>query len=848
MDPVLMDLLLHRAKDQYLNGRLDEAQNRLEDLAASLAAYMAQWPTTPTDTTRDLKKMYDQMQTLLHQIRSNLDYYGNPAGWVPMLSFEVNTTLFDNEVDRAIDMLYLAHWIGNTNATQTQKRNALRELGAQLEQEIDEARDTYNEAMLNLGTLKTRAAEIRQTMEQRVLSLQALENQLKSQADANTQTPWWKTGLKMASVICKVVPLVQPAAGYIGAGMDMAVNFDPDKPYDTVLSGTKLVDKMVSDELDNVSSGVGAAIDAATGTGYGEIVKVVVDKLGVSKTGMTDYVSGMKKALEEIHAPADKINAELERLKALSPEFKAQAEAIEELQKQHGQFARDTAETILKLVSLSDLIQEDLLAMDTLREELASVPTMDSRAVMYIQGLKRRAIDRLQKYHYYMAKAYEYRLLKSYTQPLNLDDLMDEFANTAIGPEGNVIPAEQFATLKGIYKDAVSAVAEEIFTLYNNNRPELSAPVRFNLTADELAAINAGQTVRLNLMDMGIFPSDNENVRIVNFKVYQIQTEPIGGAYEQNAYVDLRIEHSGLSKLMSNGQTYLFRHYNRETTNPITWGARYFPFDGDVNPIEPSAASASLLKSLLSSTASSDMMLYSRPSAWADLEFSLSVYNNAGKDIDLTALRMELQYDFVPRNSQLRLCDIQLQVNTAGPTPPPGPEIDPQNSFMPYFIVNTPDKNQRSDARGWVHRIFPVNNLGLISITAQNKYGNWKFNKWTTGFGQDLPGGTVAEPDPAGGPQRRQGLCGPVCAAGHAARGSQQRLRGRFRGLRDPRRGVDESVTDDQRKRNRSDAADRDDGTDDPGDSLGQDLRRRTESARPGRPPFRGNPDGCPTV
>ncbi len=256
MDPVLMDLLLHRAKDMYLNGQLDEARNRMEDLSASLSTYMAQWPAEPTDITRDLKKMYDQMQTMLHQITSNLDYYGNPAGWVPMLSFEVNATLFDNEIDRAIDMLYLAHWIGNTNATQTQKRNALKELSVQLISEIEEAETNYNEAMLNLGTLKTRAAEIRQIMEQRVLSLQALENQLEWQADLNTQTPWWKTGLKMASVICKVVPLVQPAAGYIGAGMDMAVNFDPDKPYDTVLQGTKLVDKMVSDELDTISGGV----------------------------------------------------------------------------------------------------------------------------------------------------------------------------------------------------------------------------------------------------------------------------------------------------------------------------------------------------------------------------------------------------------------------------------------------------------------------------------------------------------------------------------------------------------------------------------------------------------------
>ncbi len=745
IDPVLMGSLFNRAKDLYLNGRLAEAQTRMEQLSASLEALMADplWSALPPDNCRDLRNIYDQMKTCLYQIGSNLDYFGNPAGWVPMLSFEVNTTLFDNEIDRAIDMLYLNHWIGRTNATQTQKRNALLELRVQLIEEKDAAITEYDQAMQNLGTLKTRASEIRQTMEQRVLSIKALEDRLRAEAVQNTQTPWWKTGLKMAAVMCKVIPLVQPAAGYLGTGMEMAANFDANQPYDTVLQGTQLIDKMISTQLDTVATGVGAAASAATGD-VGDAAKFIVDSLGVSKTGLTDYVTGMKAALEGINAPAEKVQAELNRLKSESPEFKAQAEAIEALQQQHAELVRDTTQTMLRLASLADLITENLLALDILREDLASVQTLDPRAAMYVAALNRRAVERLQKYHYYMAKAYEYRLLKSYTQPLNLNTLMDELLNSAApASSGAVIPPAQFATLKAIYRDALATVAEEIFTMYNNNPPELSAPVRFNLTPEEIADINAGRTVRLNLMDLGIFPSAEENVRIVNFKVYQIATEPAGGPYEQNAFVNLRIEHSGLSRLMSAGQTWLFRHYNRQTTNPITWGARYFPVDTDVIEIAPSAAAASLLKSLLSSSASSEMMLYSRPSAWADLEFSMSVHNNAGKHIDLTNLRLELQYDFVPRNPQLRLCDIQLQMATLSPS---GGEPDTLEKFMPYFVVGTPDKNMRSDARGAVRRVYPVNTLGLIDIRAQQKYGNWKFNKWTNRYGHDLPGGPWLDP------------------------------------------------------------------------------------------------------
>ncbi|HRT51617.1 MAG TPA: hypothetical protein P5279_14075 [Anaerohalosphaeraceae bacterium] len=41
IDPVLIDVLFGRARDQYLNGRLDEASARMEELSAALEAYMA---------------------------------------------------------------------------------------------------------------------------------------------------------------------------------------------------------------------------------------------------------------------------------------------------------------------------------------------------------------------------------------------------------------------------------------------------------------------------------------------------------------------------------------------------------------------------------------------------------------------------------------------------------------------------------------------------------------------------------------------------------------------------------------------------------------------------------------
>jgi len=59
-------------------------------------------------------------------------------------------------------------------------------------------------------------------------------------------------------------------------------------------------------------------------------------------------------------------------------------------------------------------------------------------------------------------------------------------------------------------------------------------------------------------------------------------------------------------------------------------GTRYDWYDDMADPIKPSAASDSLLRSLLQSDMAQDMQLYSRPSAWANLNFRKEVNSDNG--------------------------------------------------------------------------------------------------------------------------------------------------------------------------------------------------------------------------
>jgi hypothetical protein len=236
-----------------------------------------------------------------------------------------------------------------------------------------------------------------------------------------------------------------------------------------------------------------------------------------------------------------------------------------------------------------------------------------------------------------------------------------------------------------------------------------------------------------------------ENVRIYDFKVFDISTQPVGGSYGRVASVDVNIEHTGISNFKSNGPIYQFRHYNTATENPIVWGARYDPVNDIIDPIKPSAASDSLLCSLLNSCADLDhMMIYSRPSAWADLHLSRTVRDSTGLGIDITSLTLELVFDFTRRNEALGRKDLEILVTTATSTGQ-GPTVVEDSSFQPYFVLDRQDFNGRQDARGRVIRIYPASSQPL-QVTAEAVYGAWKFDKWTDRLGGDLPGGPFDNP------------------------------------------------------------------------------------------------------
>jgi len=741
---------LNQIRQLYLANQLDDCKQKIER-SIRLIELMKQgpgWATQPLVRKCRVETIFDELRSMQNRIENGLDYFGNPAGWVPRLSFEVTRNIFDSEVDRAIKILYLSYWLKEKAAGTPLRVDALTETINKLKEEIVFLIQRYNDVVDSLPDLETEAVLIDQKIEVILGKLKSREDQLRLQADNNLRDPWWETGLKIAASLCKMIPVRQPALGTVGDGMNLAANFDKLDPWGVIRATSDLGSLLVSSGLTQKAEAQKddlSTLDANQANDPQKNAEFLF-MLSEGSGPVISVVSEISNFIAAREAPMNQIEAELARLVNHDETFEPLADEIQEQLSNKGILSGKIASAVRSISTLPGQISLNIQAINSLvRENTSTRDELSNEALDYLTSMENRANDRLIKYHYYMAKGYEYRLLKPYIQSLNLSPMFDQLkafaeANTT---DGYILQPDQFRALKTLYEEILSSIADEIYDEYNNNiNAEYEVTVRFNLSPEELEVINAGQTFTLNPIDIGLFGGTEENLRIVDMSVIAITAAAEDGILGDPANIDVRIKHPGESKLKSNGNIYLFRHSEGGNSQPIEWGCRYDLSDKSIQAIRPSVASESLLRSLLEGNAASNMILYSLPSAWADLEISKNsvnrVQNGSGivtrDNIRIQSLRLELKYNFVRKKQNL----VELQAGVVQAVQQNGNWVNTPSSFQPCCTLSRTDENGRRDGRGQFLRVFPRTLSGTVVLSAQPVYDNWIFHSWVDQSGQPL--------------------------------------------------------------------------------------------------------------
>ncbi len=723
LTPYALRIVINHAKDAYLYKRNPEyAKKVFEEYTLILDGYSAsdEWNSLSDEWKTEFEQMNQEMKVLLHRLYNHLDYFGNPAGWVPMLSLEVNKTAYEDEINHAFGVLYLAYWIGNAGMNIQNKIDGMTAVRDKIKDEIEKFKEEYSKAIKLIPELQQESNKMVLDIESLQNAIQVREQFLIQQAEKivaeRNKVPKWKKIAQIASKICMLCPVGQPYVGKVGEGLDVALKYDPEKPLESADGVIKLFKKSnfkdITDKWDKAIKEIDF-FDFPDSIGEcDDYYKNQVKPLEEFFEPIGDELMKIKDVLKITEAPRNEVEAELQRLKAESPEFNELIDDISELMARKEEFARKLAVTMQMVSTLSNNITHNLLAIDELNREITEKKEgLDQRTLMYLDEMERRAKERLLKYHYYMAKAYEYRMLEQYDEELNLDDLLEECKTMAETASGLDLKTVDFKSLKNTYIIPINNIKETIIDDYNQDGRREDTTYRiFDLTSEEIQELNAGNPVNINLIERARIRMSDENVRINDIEVKYLDAhlkENASGWYDSR----FRVEHAGVSRLSLDGAIYQFKHYNDNTENPISWKAEYHTNGKEIEELETvfeSDASKSLLTIFLGDDIE-NMLFYSRPAAWADI----TITKTGDKEIVVDNISLKLTYDFFERKDT-----DQLGVYV----------MEPENGMKPYIIVDSEDINGRQDGRGNFRRSYYKGDE--VTLKAPADYGVWKFQGW----------------------------------------------------------------------------------------------------------------------
>ena len=711
--------ILRQLSDAFINNYQEYALQTCREYSSLIEEYRSssEWENCSNDEQAKLQNNLIEIGDMLYKLEQGLDYFGNPAGWVPLLSFEVLLENFNNEIDRAIPTLYLNYWLSRVDRTLENLVAAQQLAVSNKEEEIQASQNSINSLVLTIPKLEDQIKEVEADIEIVNQKISAIESRLMAKARHSVKK---KNRIKKTSSICKSIASAVSVCGPWGAAIGTAMNV-----ASNIAFASKTIQQYTGADTSPVNNFYNKASDIIGKPGSVDLSKLdsIISNIPWKEMGndpnmlstqfnnfskaagpLISNVTSLAEELSHGSTPQSEVEQVFKALCSADPEWNELQADLKGLDVKKNALSEFLQQTLVDISATTASLSDGLVALDGLKRNVFEGNSKrDLNAMQYLAKMEQQAKSRLLKYHYYLRKAYEYRLLKPYEGEFKLVGMFERFESLGMAL-GDVNDANAYSSLGSIFREVVSDMAEKIVDDYSVNYPEQSAPISIVIPKEQLDIINHDEGFALNFHEMGVFAPDEENVRIVDLGIQHIETH-VDGWVGYSGYMDLNMTHSGISQFRKDGKIYWFDHMSRSTTSPHTWGIRYDAVSGENTTIQPSAASSSLLASILKN--SGNIMLFSRPSAWGDVTLSKKVHTSGGADIVIDSLVLRLQYDFTRRPNSLRNIDITAS-----------------DDMLPYIVCSAEDINGRTNGNGNLYRSYRMSNQP-VTFTAIEKYGTY---------------------------------------------------------------------------------------------------------------------------
>ena len=730
--PYYIAAVIRHINDSYLNNYFSYSKTTANDYYNLINEFEAsnEWEDLDGTLKVELQDQVTELQGMLYKLNENLDYFGNPLGWAPILSFEVLLNNYNNEIDRAMPTLYLNYWLQHIDQTLASWVAASQFAAEETQNEIVATQSQINSLIEDIPDLEDRISLLQIQIEETQNRLEQIQAKLMRKAKHNVKK---KNRISKAFGIFKAAVNCIPVYGQIAStALSFAGNYfgiSDTYGYESSLTNTyqSITNFDYSTALGNLQQAING-IDLNNLGQTGQQLSNCYNSLKSVIGPVYNSITNLHQVLAKSSAPNDQVQAEFDKLCSQSTEYQNIKVEIAALQQSYEEFAAVLTQTFVDIVDLTSEVSNEIVTLDALRGDVFEGNSKrDLQAMQCVEKMRQRAMNRLIKYHYYMRKAYEYRLLRPYQGEFSLETMYNRIE--ALIDQGQIIfdnstPANitDYSALSALFREEVSGIIEDVIDELTYTAPEQTATIPIVIPREVLDKINANEEYDLNLFNLGVFMPDEDNLRIVDFGVQYIEAHTVGNL-GMSTYMNIDLKHNGISRFRKNGEIYWFNHISKSMDNPYphTWSIRYNPLSQQTSAIGPSMATQSLLYSLLNGNAQ-NIMLFSRPAAWSDITMSKKVHTTGGADIVIDSLVLTLQYDYTIRPNQIRYIDIATN-----------------EDLLPYITCSEADRNGRSNGKGNFHRSY-TRSGGRVTFTAMEKHGTYHFVNWT-----DRGGNVVSE-------------------------------------------------------------------------------------------------------
>lgn len=223
---LVVEAALQYARDAYLNGRRHEAREMLERYRGVI-----EWVPAEARSAA-LVGQTTEIAALLTQLKDNLDYYGNPPGWLPRLSLMSNLQLFLEDQKNAVSLLYFSYKLEKSWAQVQNHAQVLKSTRQALSQAVQLAKKNFAEGLALLDSSRKELDSVQGQAKEIGRQIKVLDDAITATAVDKAKEQAILTGIcGIASGLCKIIPVGQPFLGAAGdAVFQPLANIDLSNP------------------------------------------------------------------------------------------------------------------------------------------------------------------------------------------------------------------------------------------------------------------------------------------------------------------------------------------------------------------------------------------------------------------------------------------------------------------------------------------------------------------------------------------------------------------------------------------------------------------------------------------